>query len=177
MEPSEIEPADLFTQPNSRAKRPLIRWMADHHDEMVLLMTRHRISWQFATERFSAAGFTAAENKPLKPETVRSYWKRAQKYVARERAKLAKQTPVSTQTPPATPSPSNRPSNPPSTGFQPIEPENTVDADDIFSRPLPTISFRHQQTKSSIVTAAEKSADQARDTLASTRTPPLKPKE
>jgi len=177
MEPSKIEPAELFVQPNSRAKRPLIRWMVDHHDEMIQLMTRHRVSWDYATERFTAAGYTAAGNKPLKPETVRSYWKRAQKYVVQERAKLATQAPVSSQPTPPPPGPANQPSPPRSKGFDPIEPENTVDPDDIFSRPLPTISFRHLQTKSSIVTAAEKSANQARDSLSSTRPAPLKPKE
>lgn len=174
MAQGKIEPIDLFSQPNARAKRPLIIWMMEHHNEMVALIRHHRISWQFATERFTAAGFTAASHRPLKPETVRSYWKRAQKYVAHERAIAAKQTPpVSTQTPPASP----RASNPQTTGFLPIEPENTEDPDDIFSRPLPTISLRNQPTKSSLVTAAEKSANLARDNLAATRSSLVKPKE
>lgn len=166
----KIEPSDLFVQPNSRARRPLISWMMQNHDELLALISHHRISWQFATERFTSAGYTAASNRPLKAETVRSYWIRAQKYVARERVVAAKQIPSTpTQSPPAAP-PAATTQATGTKGFLPVEPETSVDPDDIFSRPLPTVQFRHQ-ARSPAGGDAERVADKAREALAKLKAP------
>jgi hypothetical protein len=150
--------------------------MIDHHDEMLALIRRHRINWAFVTERLTEAGFRDAADRPLKPRTVRSYWERARKYVANNPPASAMPVPPPSPPPvlPSSPSPASAPT-PYRPGFDPIEPE--ILAGDLFDKPLPTIKFRHQQSKSGIVAATERSANEANAALAAARAKPPPAKE
>lgn len=150
-------------------RAPALLWMIDHHDEMLALIRRHRINWAFVADRLTEAGFRDAADHPLKPRTVRSYWERARKYVANNPPAPAIPVP-----PPSPPPPASAPA-PSRSGFDPIEPE--IVGGDLFDKPLPTIRFRHQQSKSGIVATAERSANDANAALAAARAKPPPAKE
>lgn len=169
---TDIDLNDLIFQDGKPPRSPLVIWMMDHHDDFAALIRRHSVNWPHVAERFNRAGFRATGNKPLNPETVRTYWKRARHYVARNRAAIAASSPPE----PAAPVPAHTPPSGNRRGFVDIEPE--IVPDDLFDKPLPTIRLRHQQPKSAIVTDAERTADEARTTLAAAtaRSSPPKPK-
>jgi hypothetical protein len=98
------------TMPASYGRRsPLIVWMVENHDEFAAFAKKHRPDWDALTQQFTEAGLVSRSSKPLNPETVRTYWKRARALVARQRVEAR----ASTQPPsPATPDVPNTPATP-----------------------------------------------------------------
>jgi hypothetical protein len=165
MSAPEIDLNRLGTGTGTRS--PLLLWMIDHHDDMTAMIQRHRINWETATQRFTEAGFRSGRDRPLTPRGVRACWTRARKFVASHPpVRVSSPAP---QPPPPLPPPVSR------HGFDPIEPEITPD--DLFDKPLPTVRFRHQQSKSGIVATAERSANDAKTALAPARAKPPPAKE
>lgn len=110
----DIKLADLETAmayaPGTRA--PLIVWMIDHHDEFAALIAKHRVNWAGVSQFFTQQGFQAANGHTLRPETVRSYWKRARLIVIKQRAatprppfKFPKPAPAAPESPTTPPEP------------------------------------------------------------------------
>lgn len=69
-----------------RQRSPLMVWFIEHHDEFAALLTKHGADWDGLTRHFAAAGMVARSGKPLTPRTVRNYWLRARRHVAKQRA-------------------------------------------------------------------------------------------